>query len=130
MHEERFPFAFQRSFRGPLVLAGVTEDTAEVVLTDDEFIVRFGRFTARTPLANITEVRITGPYRWWKVIGPRGSLADRGATFGTNARAGACVCFDEPITALAGRRMLHPGLTVTVADPDALAASLRRRSVG
>ena len=130
MHEARFPFAFQRGVRRLLGLAGVTEDTAEVVLTDDEFIGRFGRFTARTPLANITEVRITGPYRWWKAIGPRGSLADRGATFGTNARAGVCLCFATPITALAGRRMLHPGLTVTVADPDALAASLRRRSVG
>ena len=130
MVEERFPFAFQRGFRRSLRLLGVTEGTAEVVLTDDEFIARFGRFTARTPLANITQVQITGPYRWWKVIGPRGSLADRGATFGTTTRAGVCVGFATPITALAGRRMLHPGLTVTVADPDALAASLRRRSVG
>ena len=130
MHEERFPFAFQRGVARLLRLVGITEDTAEVVLTEDEFIARFGRFKARTPVANITEVRITGPYRWWKAIGPRGSAADRGATFGTNARSGVCVCFATPITALAGRRMLHPGLTVTVADPDALVASLRRRSVG
>ena len=128
MHEERFPFAFQRGWRLPLRLIGVREDTAEVVLTDRELIARFGRFTARTSLANITQVRVTGPYRWWKAIGPRGSFADRGATFGTTARAGVCVCVAAPITALAGRRMLHPGLTLTVADPDALAASLRRRT--
>lgn len=130
MHEERFAFAFDRGARRLLGLIGVTEASAEVVVTDQELIARFGRFIARTPLANITEVRITGPYRWAKAIGPRGSFADRGATFGTNARSGVCMRFAEPITALAGRRMLHPGLTVTVADPDALAATLRRRPGG
>jgi hypothetical protein len=127
---ERYAFAFDRRFARPLALLGIRPATAEVALTDTGLTARFGRFRLSTPWSNVRDVQVTRGYRWFKAIGPRGSLADRGATFGTNAEAGTCVCFHEPVPALAGRRFAHPALTVTVADPEGLAATIRRRLAG
>jgi len=127
MPEERFPFAFDPRFQRLLGLLGIRPSNSEVVLTDTAFTARFGRFRAHTPVTNLKDVQITHDYRWFKAIGPRGSAADRGASFGSNTRAGVCVCFHEPITALMGRWQRHPALTVTVADPGGLAAAIRRR---
>lgn len=127
MATERFVFDFDPRFRRLLALLGIRPSNSEVVLTDSTFSARFGRFRARTPVANLKDVRITRDYRWFKAIGPRGSAADRGVTFGTNTRAGVCVCFHEPITALLGNLQRHPGLTVTVADAEGLAAAIQRR---
>jgi hypothetical protein len=127
MSEERFPFAFDPRFQRLLALLGIRPSNSEVVLTDTTFAARFGRFRTRTPVGNLKDVRITHDYRWFKAIGPRASAADRGATFGSNTRAGVCVCFHEPITAVLGRWQRHPALTVTVADPGGLAAAIRRR---
>jgi len=127
MATERFVFDFDPRFRRLLAVLGIRPSNSEVVLTDSTFTARFGRFRAHTPVANLKDVRITRDYRWFKAIGPRGSAADRGATFGTNSRAGVCVCFHEPISALSGNRQRHPGLTVTVADPEGLASAIERR---
>jgi hypothetical protein len=127
MSEERFPFAFDPRFQRLLALFGVRPSNSEVVLTDTTFTARFGRLRARTPVGNLKDVRITHDYRWYKAIGPRASVADRGATFGSNTRAGVCVCFHEPVPALLGKWQRHPALTVTVADPGGLAAAIRRR---
>lgn len=127
MPEERFPFAFDPRFQRFLSLLGIRPSNSEVVLTDTAFTARFGRFRAHTPVDNLKDVQVTHDYRWIKAIGPRGSAADRGATFGSSTRAGVCVCFHEPITALVGRWQRHPALTVTVADPGGLAAAIRRR---
>lgn len=124
---ERFGFAFDRPFVPLLALVGVRRGRAEVVLDDTHLRARFGLFRLETPLTNLRSVQVTRGYRWWRAIGPRGSMADRGATFGTSTAAGACICFREPVPALFGQRMLHPGLTVTVTDPEALAAAIRRR---
>jgi hypothetical protein len=132
MATERFVFEFEFDprFRRLLALLGIRPSNSEVVLTDSTFSARFGRLRARTPVSNLKDVRITRDYRWFKAIGPRGSAADRGATFGTNTRAGVCVCFHQPITALPGNRQGHPALTVTVADPERLAAAIQRRIDG
>lgn len=127
MSTERFAFAFDRRFARPLALLGIRPDTTEVALTDTHFTARFGRFRVTTPWANVRDVRVTRGYRWFRAIGPRASLADRGVTFGTNATAGTCVCFHTPVPALAGERLPHPGLTVTVTDPEGLAAAIERR---
>ncbi len=127
MSTERFAFAFDRRFARLLMLVGIRPDTAEVVLTDTALTARFGRLRLTTPWSNVRDVEVTRGYRWFKAIGPRASLADRGVTFGTNAQAGTCVCFHTPVPALAGERLPHPGLTVTVADPEGLAAAIRRR---
>jgi hypothetical protein len=127
MTVERFGFAFDRPFEPLLALLGVRRSRAEVVLDDTHLRARFGPFRLETPLTNVRSVQVTRGYRWWRAIGPRGSAADHGVTFGTTTRAGTCVCFHEPVPALFGQRMLHPGLTVTVADPDGLADAIRRR---
>lgn len=124
--EVRFPFRFAAAARPMLALLGVTPGNSEVVLTaDDRLVARFGPFRLETPLANVTGTRLTGGYRWLKAIGPRGSWADGGATFGTNTRSGLCICFERRVPALYGLK--HPALTVTVADPEGLAAAIEAR---
>ena len=122
-----FPFAFDDRFRLPLLLvAGATPDNSHVVVDDDGLVARFGWFRVASPWDNVRDVRVTRDYAAVKAIGPRLSLADRGATFGTNTRAGVCVCFHRPVAALTPVAM-HPGLTVTVADVDGLADAVRAR---
>lgn len=97
-----------------------------VTLTDDgRFVATFGLLRVDTPVENISDVHVAGPYRWWTAVGPRISFADDGLTFGTNPRAGLCVHFGEKIKRVIGFRD-HSALTVTVADPHALEATLRR----
>jgi hypothetical protein len=122
----RFSFAFEPRFEPLLFAIGVTPRTAWVDVDDERIDARFGPWTCTTPRSNVREVCLTGPYRWYTAIGARLSLADRGLTFGTTPRGGVCMLFREPVTGLdpfgAWR---HPGLTVTVADAEGLAACLR-----
>lgn len=121
-----FEFAFESRMRPFSLLAGVTPGNARVELDDRHLTVRFGRWTLRTPLANVANAQITGPYTWWKVAGPAHlSLADGGITFATTTAGGACLSFHEPVPALVpGSAIRHPAATVTVSDPRALAAAL------
>lgn len=128
MSSQTFPFRFDPRFRAPLAVLGVRPDTCRVVVDDDGFDARFGRWRLRTPWSNVKDVQITRDYRWFRAVGPRASLADHGATFGTNTVAGVCVCFHEPVGALVSRTVFrHPGLTVTVEDVEGLAAAVRER---
>ncbi|WP_406045481.1 hypothetical protein OG799_14010 [Micromonospora sp. NBC_00898] len=121
----RYEFRFDPVFRVPLALLGVRPRTAVVELDDDALMVRFGPWRLRTPRSNITGAERAGPYRWWRAIGPRLSQADRGVTFGTTVVAGVCVRFATPVPGLLpGNWLRHPGLTVTVADPDGLLRAL------
>ncbi|MEV5410956.1 hypothetical protein AB0K60_19195 [Thermopolyspora sp. NPDC052614] len=122
----RYPFSVDPTWRLPLRLIGVRPSSAYVEV-DDEFMVRFGPWTLRTPMSNVAGATVTGPFSVWKVLGPHLSLADRGVTFGTNGRQGVCVRFHRPVSALApGKVLTHPGVTVTVADPESLAEHLNR----
>lgn len=128
MPAQTFAFAFDPRFRGMLRLLGVRPENASVTVDDESFDARFGRWRLKTPVTNLKDVRVTRGYHWFKAIGPRGSAADNGVTFGTNADAGVCVCFHEPVGALVSKGILrHPGLTVTVADVDGLAEAVRAR---
>jgi hypothetical protein len=120
-----FDFAFDPRFRAPLAVVGVLPHTATVVVTDDEFYARFGPWRMRTPRSNITDAQVSGPYRWYRAVGPRLSFADHGATFGSTPSGGVCLTFAEPVAAVVpGRLLRSPGLTVTVADPEGLRAAL------
>lgn len=123
-----FGFDFDARYTLALALGGIAPTTSSVRLASERFQVRFGPWSLTTPLRNISGATRTGPYRWFKVIGPHLSLGDRGVTFGTNARSGVCVSFREPVAALVPFGVLrHPGATVTVTDTqgllDALAAA-------
>lgn len=123
---ERFDFRWD----GPFQLASrallVTPEHAYVGLDDETLTVRFGRWRLETPISNIEGVSITGPYAWWKVIGPPHiSFKDRGLTFASTAAGGACIRFKDPVPAALPTGVLrHPAVTVTVEDPEKLADAI------
>lgn len=121
----RFAFRFDR-VAAPLRLVGVSPATAWVEVGEEDLDVHFGPWRCRTPLSNVKDVRTTWDYAAIKAIGPRGSFADLGATFGTSTVGGVCICFHDRVSALTPAAV-HPALTVTVEDVDGLAAHLRER---
>jgi hypothetical protein len=96
---------------------------------DDVFKAHFGPWRVTTPLANITDVAVTGPYAFWKTAGSaRLAITDRGLTFATNGDRGVLVSFGTPVRGLDPLGIIrHPELTVTVADVERLAELLRAR---
>jgi hypothetical protein len=101
---------------------GVRPRTAWVDVDEDAVAIHFGPWEVVLDRSNIVSTERTGPYRPWKVIGPPHlSLQDRGITFGTNASAGVCLRLREPVPGIEPTgRLRHPGVTVTVADPEEL----------
>jgi hypothetical protein len=103
---------------------GVRPGKDGVTLTDDGRLrATFGLLSLETPLENVDGAHVTRDYRWWTAAGARRSLKDDGLTFGTNADAGVCIHFREPVPS-ALRRKGHSALTVTVEDLEGLAAAL------
>jgi hypothetical protein len=126
---EQFEFAFEPRFRPLLAMIGVTPGTAHVTLTPERLVARFGPWTCETAIANVREACCTGPYRWYTAIGARGSFVDRGLTFGTTTKGGVCVLLREPVPGLVPvGSFRHPGITLTLAEPDRFVSSLRRRA--
>ena len=123
----RFDFEFNPSYRWLLRPLSVTPANSYVELTDDTFVAKFGRWKVRTPLDNITGYERSGDYKWYRAIGIRGSMADHGLTFGSTTRHGVCLKFAEPIKAFIPGMPHHPGLTITIADPDGFVAELESR---
>ena len=121
-----FDFSFDNVHRAFALPFGITPGNARVDVGDGRLVVRFGPWRVDTALANVAGTEVTGPYSTWKTIGPAHlSVADRGLTFSSNARRGLCIRFHEPVPGLLPTdRVRHPGLTVTVADVDGLAAAL------
>jgi hypothetical protein len=120
-----FPYDFDKRFVALLVPFGVRPKTDGVTLTEDgRFLATFGRFRVETALSNIKGATKTGPYKWWRAVGPRGSGVDSGITFGTTPRGGVCILFTERIPNVIPPAPRHAGLTVTVADRDGLVDAL------
>lgn len=126
---ERFAFSFAPTYRRPARFFGIRPSTARVEVSHERLDARFGRWRVSTPLQNITDVAITGPYAFLKTAGPaRLAITDRGLTFATNGDRGVLLTFATPVRGLDRLGLLrHPELTVTVADPDRLAALLNER---
>jgi hypothetical protein len=124
---ERFGFAFARSYRAPARAFGITPATAWVDVGDDALEVRFGPWRLATPLANVTDVAVTGPYAFWKTAGPaRLAITDRGLTFATSGDSGVLISFRTPVSGLEPVGVIrHPELTVTVAEVHRLAKLLQ-----
>ncbi len=89
--------------------------------------MRFGPWRLRTALANVARTQLSGDYAFHRTAGPAHlSFADRGITFATNSRRGLCVSFVDPVAAMEPTGTLrHTGATLTVTDPEALAAALQ-----
>ena len=128
---ERFGFAFAPAYRLSAAAFGITPATAGVEVGRSALEARFGLWRVSTPLANVTEVAVTGPYAFWKTAGPaRLAITDRGLTFATNGDRGVLISFRTPVRGLDPLGVLqHPELTVTVADVDGLAELLAQRRV-
>ena len=124
---QQFEMAFDPRYRVPLAALGVTSTTAHVTIGPDRLVACFGPWTLRTTPANVREVCLTGPYRGYRAIGARLSMADHGLTFGSTVAQGVCMLFRDPVRGLEPLGWLrHPGLTVTVAQPERFAAAARR----
>jgi hypothetical protein len=129
--DEHFGFRFDPWYRLAAFAFGVTPSTASASVQqsgdEPQLVVRFGPWSLRTPITNVVDASITGPYATIKTIGPpHVSLADLGLTFATNRERGVCVRFRDAVPGVAPTSLLrHPAVTVTVDDVDRLAAVLR-----
>ena len=121
-----FEFAFDPLYRAVALVFGVTAGRTGVKVGNGRLVARYGPWRLETDVANVAGTEVTGPYRTLSTIGPAHlSLADRGLTFSSNGRRGLCIRFNEPVPGIEPTgRLRHPGLTVTVADVDGLAAAL------
>jgi hypothetical protein len=127
----RAEFVIDQRFRLPLALMGVRSSSCGLELDHTGLRVDFGHWRVRTPVANIADAEVTGPYRAVKVLGARLSLADRGLTFGTSTDDGVCIAFHQPVRGIEPLGLLrHPSLTVTVTEPELLTGVLRRIAAG
>lgn len=126
----RHDFAIDPRYAAVLRPFGVVDIAdAHVTLDDDQLRVRFGHWSLATPVRNLAGAQVAGPFSAPKVIGPHLSFADRGATFGSSTERGVCIRFHRPVPGLEPLGVLrHPGVTVTVQDPDALAAAVERHA--
>ena len=123
----RFQFAFAPSYRLLAAAFGITPRTAHVDIGDGSLDARFGPWRVTTPLSNVKDAAVTGPYRFIKTAGPaRLAITDRGLTFATNNERGVLVLFRTPVRGLDPLGLIrHPELTVTVADVDGFIDALR-----
>ena len=122
----RFEFRFVPRYARAARLFGITPEQAWVEVGQDDVVARYGRWRAATPLRNIATVEVTGPYLFIKTAGPpRLGITDLGLTFASNGERGVLLRFHEKIAGLGPLR--HPELTVTVAEPEALADLIRSR---
>lgn len=122
-----FDFAFATPYRIAGVPFAITPSTTGVEVDDQELRVRFGPWKLVTSLDNVEQCQETGPYQFVKTAGPAHlSLGDKGLTCATNGDRGLCIRFADPVPGIdPWGRILHPAVTVTVADPSRLAAELR-----
>jgi hypothetical protein len=117
---ERFKFTWAPSYGPAAAVFGIRPDNVWAEISETELNVRFGLWSLSTPLSNIADVAVTGPYRWWKTAGAaRLGVTDRGLTFATNGDRGVLLTFVRPVR---GRgpylAVRHPELTVTVTEVD------------
>ncbi len=118
-----FAYRFNSTASPFLRILGVKPDKDGVRLENGRLKASFGFLNVDTAIENVSTASVTGPYTWWKAIGPRLSMADHGLTFGTTADGGVCVEFVEPIGRVVGP-WDHPGLTLTVDDPAGLVEAI------
>jgi len=127
----RFRFRFDPWYRLAALPFGVSPSSAHVDVRSSAqgqrlLVARFGPWQVSTPVTNVLDTSVSGPYATVKTIGPAHvSLTDTGLTFATNRERGLCIRFRNAVPGLAPINLIrHPALTVTVDDPDGLARVL------
>jgi hypothetical protein len=124
-----FGFDFTPLYRRVALACGITPGRARVEVSHDELLVRFGPWSLRTAISNVSATETTGPYSVPKTIGPAHlSLVDRGVTFASNPRLGLCVQLRNAVPAIEPFGLIrHPALTVTVGDVEGLQNAVQAR---
>ncbi|MGH2513934.1 MAG: hypothetical protein ACRDGQ_14785 [Candidatus Limnocylindrales bacterium] len=122
-----FRIRIQATLKPILAIFGVHDDgRANVHLEAGWLTVTFGRFGARTPLANVVAWDISGPYRWWRAVGVRRTLFRHDLSFGGSSHGGLRLQLREPVRA-AG--LMSTELYLTVDDLEGLGAALTARGI-
>ena len=112
-----------------LLLFGVTgQGRAHATLEDGELRARFGFFKVATPLDNVARWEISGPYRWWRAIGLRGTVFQPEMTFGGSAHGGICLSLRQRVRLWWWPWNLER-LYLTLDDLEGFAAELERRGI-
>lgn len=89
---------------------------------------RFGFFAVSTPLANVESWQISGPYRWWRAIGLRGTVGQPEMTFGGSAHGGICLALRQRLP-LRWWPWDLSRLYLTLDDLEGFAAELERHGI-
>lgn len=123
---EAFDFAFASSYALAARPFGISPRTTTVEVGPAWLFVRFGPWRLLTPRSNIASAEVTGGFSFVKTAGPPHlSMTDRGVSFTTNGDQALCLSFHAPVPAIDPTATLtHPGATLSVADPEGLAAAL------
>lgn len=121
-----FDFAFARSYAVAARPFGITRSRSSVELGPQWLHVRYGPWRLLTPRSNIASAVVSGGFAFHRTAGPpRLSVSDRGVSFTSNGDRAICLRFHEPVPAIDPTATItHPGATISVADPEALAAAL------
>ena len=124
---QRFEFAFAPRYALAARAFGITPHSSWVEVGKAVLQAHYGPWHLITPLSNIKAVSTTGPYHFIKTAGPaRLAITDRGLTFASNGDRGVLICFHQVVRGIDPLGLIrHPELTVTVADVEGLAATLR-----
>lgn len=123
---DSFGFAFTRSYALAGRPFGITPKTTGVEVGPHWLYVRYGPWRLLTPRSNIASAEVSGDFSFIKTAGPPHlSFTDRGVSFTSNGDRALCLRFHEPVPAIDPTATItHPGATLSVADPEALAAAL------
>jgi hypothetical protein len=126
----RFAFRFDPLYERAARTFGITPGNSYVQVGERTLRARYGRWLVQTPLTNVVEVKVTGPYRFLKTAGPpRLGITDRSITFASNGDRGVCIAFEQAVWGIDRLGLVrHPSLTVTVDEVERLAALLRGRA--
>ena len=121
----RFPIRIGPRSRAVVRLFGATPATAYAEV-GEELVIRFGRFSVRTPIENADHYRIEGPFTWIKAIGVRRSLRHGDVSFCGSAHGAVRVDLKEGVP---WGPFSVPAVWAGADDLDGLAAELARRGV-
>lgn len=121
-----FDFAFTRSYAVAARPFGITPRSSSVELGPQWLYVRYGPWRLLTPRSNIASAEVTGGFSFARTAGPPHlSFTDRGVSFTSNGDRALCLRFHDPVPAIDPTATItHPGATISVADPEGLAAAL------
>ncbi len=121
-----FDFAFSPAYAKAARPFGITAATTSVEVGPRWLYVRYGPWKLLTPRTNVIAAHVTGDFKFVKTAGPPHlSLSDRGVSMTSNGDKALCLEFARPVIAIDTTGSIrHPGATLSVADPEGLAAAL------